>query len=217
MLNWLEDLETHEHETMQIRHLNPELVAMMPSPETHGIAANSGPYTWLLDWSLLKPCSPNHHLKNTVTNTSPHSNIHQFQGKETTTHTPPTTSLADLLVSKRGGTTGWTEGKVNSIPAELNITQRSMYEKEISHCFGQSVSAWVGHSFFSEDPKFCKAGDAGGFVLDSRNGDVVGVLFASDQETGDGYFVPFDVVVRDIEMVTGGKVVNPTVRNAGRV
>lgn len=55
--------------------------------------------------------------------------------------------------------------------------------------------------------KFASAGDSGSLILnDDRT--IIGLLFAANPASGTGYFIPFDVIVTDIEAVTGAKVVN---------
>lgn len=204
---------------MHMRQLNQELVALMPTPRARHRTYTSGPYKWLVTWSLLKPSTPDQQIENTIPNTSsPHSSkIHHLQGKKVTNYSPYSTCPAGRLVSKRGGTTGWTDGNVNSIPAELNFRRNyHLHSKGISHYSYKRASVWVCQGVATaKDSKFCKAGDAGGFVLDSHTGSAVGVLLGNDRDSGDGYFVPFGDVMKDIELVTGGKVINPTVENDG--
>lgn len=211
-MDWLGILDTQkQQETKRAESLIPAMTPIGASPISHRIPADSGPYTWPLDWSVMKT-PPNRDLNNIISDTTPQTNIHSLQGKEVTTYSTRSTRPGGLFVSKRGGTTGWTDGIVNGIPAELNFTRKDVVDEETIRYFTQRASAWVGCGFphHGDHLKFCMAGDAGGIVLESETGDVVGVLFGNDQETGDGYFVPIDVVVRDIEEAMDVKVVNPT-------
>ena len=60
--------------------------------------------------------------------------------------------------------------------------------------------------------EFMRAGDSGSCVLRTernRRATVVGLLYAFNEHTRVSYMIPFDLVVRDIELVTGQKVSKP--------
>ena len=109
-----------------------------------------------------------------------------------------------IRVSKRGRTTGWTEDYINSIKADLNITR-----KEGNKTINLTIAAWIIHNSFGMG-KFCDSGDSGSIILNSRTTSQLGLMFGNDLYTGFDYFTPFDLVIQDIENITGGKVVKPT-------
>ncbi|KAF9736513.1 hypothetical protein PMIN02_012276 [Paraphaeosphaeria minitans] len=65
--------------------------------------------------------------------------------------------------------------------------------------------SFVGHS----SAPVVKSGDSGSIVLHTPSGDWLGLLFGSTG-TGAALFAPIDVILRDIEIVTGCKVLEPT-------
>lgn len=117
-------------------------------------------------------------------------------------------------VSKRGRVTGWTDGYVSSIPAELNLITKTKDGRPVNpYGNGRVVTTWMAHRPEEAERQFCAAGDEGAFIVntdwDWRMGSITGLLVGTDGATKSGYFVPFHLVVQDIERVTGGKVVNP--------
>ncbi|PGH09628.1 hypothetical protein AJ80_07657 [Polytolypa hystricis UAMH7299] len=107
-----------------------------------------------------------------------------------------------------GRTTAWTHGTVNAIKANIDITRISGNGEE-SNAFGKVIDTWVACNR-PESEKFCAARDSGSLVFDSETADIVGLMFGSEIYTGEGYFMPFDVCLEDIEAVTGGKVIYPS-------
>ena len=75
---------------------------------------------------------------------------------------------------------------------------------------GIMLAFGVMHDRKGED--FMRAGDSGSCVLlneRKRRATVVGLLYAFNEHTRVSYMIPFDLVVRDIELVTGQKVSKP--------
>ncbi|KAI9781050.1 MAG: hypothetical protein M1839_006325 [Geoglossum umbratile] len=101
---------------------------------------------------------------------------------------------ADEVVFKRGRMTGLTIGKLSSINPRVQLD-------------GKICSAWqvVG----PRGKPFCKKGDSGSFVMDSV-GRWCALLFASPyDDSGDAYVLPVDILIADIESMTGGTVFLP--------
>ena len=99
------------------------------------------------------------------------------------------------MVYKKGRTTGLTSGKFNHIDPKVKLG-------------GKICSAWqvVGKA----DELFCRPGDSGSFILDSE-GNWCGLLFAAPyrSDSGDGFVIPVDVLIADIQRLTGGTVSLP--------
>lgn len=109
------------------------------------VAASSGNRTiningkcWPLDWALIE-LHPQRPITNTVVDAPANSLMNGYNETEIRNWST-SASLMDLTVSKKGRTTGWTEGTVNSIMTDLQFTR----EKGITRTefYGQPVSAW---------------------------------------------------------------------------
>jgi hypothetical protein len=128
-------------------------------------------------------------------------------------------------VVKRGRTTNWTKGKLTLIPSVIRLQNR-LPELEIpTNVEVLFKDKWGNeavqvHSIIGskKDPQFIQPGDSGSFVLlDSPTNipgtSVIGLGFAGNHASLASYMIPMDLVVEDIERVTGGRVVEP--RNMG--
>ncbi|PGH04334.1 hypothetical protein AJ79_07114 [Helicocarpus griseus UAMH5409] len=74
--------------------------------------------------------------------------------------------------------------------------------------FGGLISAWVIDGVGHGAP-FCDWGDPGSLVLHEEIEAWVGTVFCSDRIQGWSYIVPADLVIKDIEGVTGARIVEP--------
>jgi hypothetical protein len=119
-------------------------------------------------------------------------------------------------VTKKGRTTGWTYGQVSEIGSLLNLRhdKSSIIPVDMGERFGQTNAVMLAYGVIHDrkDKEFMLAGDSGSCViLNERNfkATIVGLLYASNEYTRVSYMIPFDLVVRDIEHVTGQTVVQP--------
>ncbi|KAI9776293.1 MAG: hypothetical protein M1839_000452 [Geoglossum umbratile] len=98
---------------------------------------------------------------------------------------------AGEVVFKRGRTTGLTIGKLSAINPRVQLD-------------GKICCVWqvVGQP----RKPFCRKGDSGSFVIDSV-GRWCTLLFASPyKEMGDAYVLLVDILIADVESMTGGTV-----------
>jgi hypothetical protein len=102
---------------------------------------------------------------------------------------------AGEVAFKRGRTTGLTMGEFSAINPAVQLE-------------GKVFSAW---QIVGEDGhEFCRQEDSGSFVIDSE-GKWCALLFAAPYPSfsGDGFVLPVDDLIDDIERLTGGKVSLP--------
>ncbi|USP79246.1 hypothetical protein yc1106_06520 [Curvularia clavata] len=119
-------------------------------------------------------------------------------------------------VAKKGRTTGWTSGTISQIGSivKLRPDNTNAVPADLRDQFGDAtiVRAFsILHDDKRED--FMKGGDSGSCVLLNEASDkpnFVGLLFASNPCTRASYMIPMDLVIRDIEHVTGQTVTQPT-------
>jgi hypothetical protein len=112
-----------------------------------------------------------------------------------------------VRVAKYGRTSGWTFGEINSACALINPE----LDKDISDEYGFTMKApRRAFSVVSRDVKreFVYKGDSGSVLVHDGSGTWLGLLFGNTEE-GDGYFIPMDVLLRDIKDVTGAGVKGP--------
>jgi len=120
-------------------------------------------------------------------------------------------------VAKKGRTTGWTYGQINEIGSLLNLRpadKTSIVPVDMGERFGPTNAVMLAFGIVHDQKNkdFMLAGDSGSCVLlNERNekATLVGLLYASNEYTRVSYMIPFDLVVQDIEYVTGQKVVQP--------
>ncbi|KAI4669344.1 uncharacterized protein J4E79_001387 [Alternaria viburni] len=114
----------------------------------------------------------------------------------------------EVHVAKYGRTSGWTAGTINACMVIINPDA----DEEISGAYGidaKSVGACFGVISNDERNDFCEFGDNGSVVLHEGSGTQLGLLIGVTS-TGQGMFLPMDVVFEDIKRVTGKDVVNPS-------
>jgi len=121
-----------------------------------------------------------------------------------------------LQVAKKGRTTGWTYEHINQIGSLLNLRRdsRSIVPVDMEQRFGSTdgIMLALGVMHDLKGREFMRAGDYGSCVLLNERGrraTVIGLLYASNEYSRVAYMIPFDLVVRDIELVTDQKVVKP--------
>ena len=122
---------------------------------------------------------------------------------------------------KRGRTTGVTKGRINAIRSILKI-QKNQDDKvniipvDLSKRFGAQDGIFLAYGIFDDRDghEFMLGGDSGSCVLlqekeDCRKLTNIGLLFASNEYTRVSYMMPIDMVINDIEHVTGHTVTEP--------
>lgn len=94
---------------------------------------------------------------------------------------------------------------MNSIKTDLRLTREKGNTQ--TDVYGRPVSAWSIPTSSKATTKFASKGDSGSLILDDDK-TIIGLLFAANPACGTGYFIPFQVIIADIDAVTGAKVVN---------
>ncbi|KAF2733702.1 hypothetical protein EJ04DRAFT_524237 [Polyplosphaeria fusca] len=177
---------------------------------------------YALDWGLIEL---NSHSK--ICNIVP-----DFSGDRTV---PPGTQIntwtpigikSQYRVAKRGRTSLWTTGKINTLPSTLNCfylgpeNPTNMAQdtiKNIPFDKERVVTYCIIEDKEKKEKEFLKSGDSGSLALlaplnDSDPGPpgaIVGLCFASNLSTGAAYMTSMEMVVKNIEDVTGGTVTMP--------
>jgi hypothetical protein len=116
-------------------------------------------------------------------------------------------------VVEYGRTSGWSTGKISAIGSYLNLRNdtNSVVPTEFREHPGDIVLA-IGILTNRSDKEFIQPGDSGSVVLLNESGvqaAAVGLGFAANEATNMSYMTPMGLVIRDIESITGAKVVQP--------
>jgi hypothetical protein len=187
--------------------------------QTSGNPRVPGQSNWALDWCLVRM---NSGISSEIQNV-PSTKIPK---KAEVTQYCSFPNNVNFYVVKRGRTTDWTQGKLSAIKSTVRLDDRSLPEPAVPT--NQEIrfkDQWGGeavqvHAIIGtmEEPRFIKPGDSGSFVLldsltDIPGVSIIGLGFAGNEACLASYMIPMDLVVEDIERVTGGKVIEP--RNAG--
>jgi len=131
-------------------------------------------------------------------------------------------------VAKRGRTSGWTGGTLSAIDTTICLSGKHLHKRipttqyiEFKDKFGGKAVCVHTITSTTAEP-FIGRGDSGAFVLLNESLDstgkglaIIGMGFAANDGNLASYMMPFDVLVEDIEDVTGGKVIEP--RFAGKL
>ncbi|KAF2785417.1 hypothetical protein K505DRAFT_369488 [Melanomma pulvis-pyrius CBS 109.77] len=194
-----------------------------PNPQYTGDLHND----WGLDWGLVR-MAPSRNVSTFVESVPPPGTI--FEKFEHIDSWCSIDANRTLPVRKYGRTTGWTRGKISLLasavvwndkvpnlkdgPTAVKITfpekrygERAVY----CHCIANVEDKDAGFKFLSP-------GDSGSLVL--YNGKppqggqiaVVGLGFGDNFASCASYMMPIDLVMRNIEQVTGGRVTYPVYR-----
>lgn len=159
--------------------------------------------TWPLDWAIIELSRS--HDGNAITSPSIGSPVYAYEGCHASTWT---SEFADgRPVSKLGRTTGWTSGVINPIKSDLSLPRVESGQKY--NVYG-IISVWCVLST-TAFPEFAKAGDSGSWIIINNGEDpaVIGLYFAGEEAKGIAYYIPFDIIVADIEAVTGATLIFP--------
>ncbi|KAL1983245.1 hypothetical protein VTN96DRAFT_343 [Rasamsonia emersonii] len=160
--------------------------------------------SWPLDWALISLYTQRP-MTNTIVDVPHNSLMTWYEGIEINEWSA-SNSLMGLQVSKKGRTTGWTDGTVNAIKTDLRLTTEEQHPKV--NVYGKPISAWAIPTSSKATTAFASRGDSGSFIVEI-SGKIIGLLFGASYD-GTAYFIPFNVVVADIEKVTRAKIINPS-------
>ncbi|KAL6158442.1 hypothetical protein ACJBU6_02553 [Exserohilum turcicum] len=112
-----------------------------------------------------------------------------------------------VRVAKYGRTSGWTLGTINACMSLINTNN----DQDIASIYG-FTNQTPGYCFVVTssvyDRPFMESGDSGSILLRDGSGTQLGLLFGVTV-TGEGMFIPLDLVYQDIRKVTGKQVVEP--------
>ncbi|KAH6882796.1 hypothetical protein BKA58DRAFT_351961 [Alternaria rosae] len=111
-------------------------------------------------------------------------------------------------VAKYGRTSGWTVGTINSCLLIINPDK----DEEISDVYGfdaKNAGSCFGVTSKDGQSAFIELGDSGSILLHDESGTQLGLLFGVTG-TGQGIFLPMDIVIQDIKRITGKDVIAPS-------
>ncbi|CAO2654502.1 Nn.00g112350.m01.CDS01 [Neocucurbitaria sp. VM-36] len=115
----------------------------------------------------------------------------------------------EISVGKSGRTTGLTYGKINPVPTVINPEIDGGQYRFFSKTYGFMVKdCGYSMSIITYSSIAVDRGDSGSIVLYAPSGNWLGLLFGVTSAHA-ALFTPIDLVFRDIEKVTGHKVVEP--------
>ncbi|KAL0265427.1 hypothetical protein SLS55_001394 [Diplodia seriata] len=117
---------------------------------------------------------------------------------------------SDCNVMKCGRSTGWTTGKLSTTETWIQLGEKEPWKSS----YGSVVSALMVHNDAEVKTKmgqttFSEGGDSGSWVFDTETGAWIGVLLGGPLYEEYAYITPVDIILRDVEEVTGKKVVEP--------
>jgi hypothetical protein len=164
---------------------------------------------WGLNWALIKTIA-SRKIINLVTNTPSAVKIKLNTMIDGWQYLRPENGYA---VAKVGRTTGWTTGKINTIGSIVRI--RDNYFLVVPVEFKREERKFddvaLVFGILADDGivAFIAPGDSGSVVLhNEEEGMALGLGFAGNSATFLSYMMPMGHVIRDIESITGAKVVN---------
>ncbi|KAF2256195.1 hypothetical protein BU26DRAFT_412548 [Trematosphaeria pertusa] len=169
---------------------------------------------WAVDWSLVQIASPRVLLPTVPTV----STAVQLSTNSIASQWAILDPEKSYPVAKIGRTTGWTTGKINAVASILQLRhdRSSVVPVDLRHRFGRPILSYG--ILASGERDFLAPGDSGSAILldkpqeqgDDSTSCIVGLGFASNRATLVSYMMPMELVVADIEKVTGGQVLKPT-------
>jgi hypothetical protein len=198
-----------------LRTVKSEMFSSDPATGERIAETGKSKFRFILDWSLL-----DFHSERGMTNRLPlfpfKSPIESYLGpalscsKWTTLNNSKCHVMRDeVKVGKIGRSTGLTYGIVNAIPTIINPNIDEGEDKFMSDTYSLTVKdCGFCMSFYSPKGAAVEKGDSGSIVLHVPSGHWLGLLFGETSTKG-ALFTPIDLVLRDIEEVTGHKVVEP--------
>ncbi|KAH8711832.1 hypothetical protein GQ44DRAFT_731066 [Phaeosphaeriaceae sp. PMI808] len=179
---------------------------------------------WALDWSLIqldKPRSVSNELMSvSLSSDKQYSGYAKFYAN--------ISADKHYKVMKRGRTTEWTNGTVSAIESTLNKKHVLPNLKTPTYQKIKMEKRWENMAVFvhpilgtKKVPQFMQSGDSGSFVLLDEDCEIpdekaegapvqiLGLGFAANADLYTSYMMPFDLIIADIEKVTGVKVIEP--------
>jgi hypothetical protein len=182
-------------------------------PKGKGASAN---VNFLLNWALLGVT-----LSRLVVNRLPKTGMktngattHLVEGQLCNTWTPLDFGKThmkrdEVEVAKHGRTTGYTFGTINCALTKINLECDSSWKDigEVYHLGNSKVGVCYSIAKRGKN-EFVDSGDSGSVVVHDGTGTWLGLLFG-ESATGSGLMLPMDLIVKDIENVTGLVVVEP--------
>jgi hypothetical protein len=179
---------------------------------------------WALDWCLIQVDQPRF-ISSRLYKVP--STGYYIQNKAEVAQYCTISADMHYEVVKRGRTSGWTRGTVSAIHSVVRVTGKfqpslalpTVQGVKIKGKWGDGIVFVHGIVGTKEDPQFVKPGDSGSLILLDQSSNIhgvsiVGLGFAGNDCSCASYMLPMDLVVKDIEEVTGGKVIEP--RYAGQ-
>jgi hypothetical protein len=193
----------------------PEFLREPSSAQPKGKAASTN-VNFLLDWALLE-IAPSRSVENTLPNTGMRPNAtttHLVEGQLCNTWTPLDSGKThikrdEVQVAKYGRTTGYTFGTINCALTKINPEIDSSWENfgKVYHLDNSTVG--VCYSIIRRGKSdFVDSGDSGSVVVHDDTGTWLGLLFG-ENASGSGLMLPMDLILKDIQNVTGLAVTEP--------
>lgn len=180
---------------------------------------------WALDWCLVQVDQPRS-ISCRLYNVPPTG--YYIQDKVEVNQYCTISVDEHYKVVKRGRTSGWTRGTISAIGSvvrvqgnfEPSLILPSVQKAKFKEKWGGKAVLVHGIVGTKENPQFIQAGDSGSLILLDQSSNIPGVSiiglgFAGNDNTSASYMLPMDLIVKDIEEVTGAKVIEP--RYAGQV
>ncbi|KAF2731001.1 hypothetical protein EJ04DRAFT_567189 [Polyplosphaeria fusca] len=180
------------------------------------------PIPWALDWCLVR-LGNKLKLSNLPKHLPQDVEIRESVPISFWTRVNP---LKNYEVIKRGRSTGWTRGIISAIDSSIHpgngLLHLRLGESTIAQdCIlgfwdGKPMAAHTVVSTQNSQPWFLQSGDSGSIVLLNEKakgpqeippGTILGLAFASNNLVS--YMIPMELVVKSIDAVTGGRVVQP--------
>jgi hypothetical protein len=182
-------------------------------PKGKGASAN---VKFLLNWALLE-ITPSRSVANRLPKTGMKTNgatKHLVEGQLCNTWTPLDSGKTHMKrdkveVAKHGRTTGYTFGTINCALTKINPDVDLVWEKlgKVYHLGNSKVGVCYSIAKRGKND-FVDSGDSGSVVVHDGTGTWLGLLFG-ESATGSGLMLPMDLIVKDIENVTGLVVIEP--------
>jgi hypothetical protein len=168
---------------------------------------------WYLDWALIDVEPPR--IADLALGSTP-PRVH-IRGEAQATQYVRINPHQAYAVAKKGRTTAWTTGTISQIASVMNLryNMSSVIPVDLSHKSGTVALAW-GIVPDNRHQDFLAGGDSGSVILlnnkniKNTSAKIVGLGFASNTVTMVSYMQPMDLVVADVERVTGRTWAFPT-------
>jgi hypothetical protein len=182
-------------------------------PKGKGASAN---VKFLLNWALLE-ITPSRSVVNRLPKTGMKTNgatTHLVEGQLCNTWTLLDSGKTymkrdEVEVVKHGRTTGYTFGTINCALTKINLECDSSWKdlREVHRLSNSKVGVCYSIAKRGKND-FVDSGDSGSVVVHDGTGTWLGLLFG-ESATGSGLMLPMDLIIKDIENVTGLVVIEP--------